>query len=192
MMIDTSWDSNGMLIAPDDYLVRSAAIVRAAGGLVIADEVQAGYCRLGDTWWGHERSDYFNTLGGNPVSAAVALSVIDIIDDEGLLENARQVGTHLPVGLEELARNHEIIGNVQGSGLFWGRDLVTDRSSRQPITPTDSKRLVTALSRDGALMGVTGRHGNLVKIRPPLPFGRDHANHALEVLDGCLRAMSPA
>jgi len=228
MMIDTSWDSNGVLIAPDDYLVRSAALVRAAGGLVIADEVQAGYCRLGDAWWGHERydlvpdivtlgkpmgaghpvaavvttpeiaaafsskSDYFNTFGGNPVSAAAALCVIDIIDDEGLLENARKLGTILAAGLSELARNHEIIGNVQGSGLFWGLDLVTDRGSREPVTRADTNRLVTALSREGVLMGTTGRHGNVLKIRPPLPFGRDHADQALEVLDGCLRAMSLA
>jgi 4-aminobutyrate aminotransferase-like enzyme len=228
MMIDTSWDANGVLIAPDDYLVRSAAIVRAAGGLVIADEVQAGYCRLGDTWWGHERyglvpdivtlgkpmgaghpvaavvttpeiaasfsaqRDYFNTFGGNPVSAAVALCVIDIIDDEGLLENAQQIGRFLEAGLAELARNHEIIGNVQGAGLFWGIDLVTDRSSRQPIPAVDANRLVSALSHDGVLMGMTGPHGNVLKIRPPLPFGREHADHALDVLDGCLRAFSPA
>jgi 4-aminobutyrate aminotransferase-like enzyme len=228
MLVDSSWDANGVLIAPDDYLSRAASIVRSAGGLVIADEVQAGYCRLGDAWWGHERydlvpdivtlgkpmgaghpvaavvttpeiaaafsakSDYFNTFGGNPVSAAAALCVIDIIDDEGLLENARQLGTVLEAGLSELARDHEIIGNVQGSGLFWGLDLVTDRSSREPVTRADANRLVTALSREGILMGTTGRHGNVLKIRPPLPFGRDHADQALEVLDGCLRAMSLA
>lgn len=226
MLVDTSWDANGVLIPPHDYLVRSAAIVRAAGGLVIADEVQAGYCRLGDTWWGHDRyglvpdivtlgkpmgaghpvaavvttpeiaaafsehSDYFNTFGGNPVSAAAALCVIDVIDDEGLLENAHQVGGHLAAGLAELARNHEIIGNVQGSGLFWGLDLVGDRSSRRPIAREDTKRLVSRLRDEGILTGVTGRHGNVLKIRPPLPFGRDHADHALEVLDRCLREFS--
>jgi 4-aminobutyrate aminotransferase-like enzyme len=191
---------------------------------VIADEVQAGYCRLGDSWWGHERydvvpdivtlgkpmggghpvaavvatpeiaaafgkhSDYFNTFGGNPVSAAAALAVIDVIDDEGLLENARQVGQHLGIGLAALARDHEIIGNVQGSGLFWGIDLVTDRGSRQPIEATDAKHLVTAIGREGVLMGLTGNHGNVLKLRPPLPFSRDNADHALEVLDLCLGA----
>jgi 4-aminobutyrate aminotransferase-like enzyme len=78
---------------------------------------------------------------------------------------------------------------VQGSGLFWGLDLVTDRSTRQPITPTDAKRLVTALRHEGILMGLTGRYGNVLKIRPPLPFGRDHADHALAVLDRCLREL---
>lgn len=225
MLVDTSWDANGVLIPPDDYLSRAASIVRSAGGLVIADEVQAGYCRLGDTFWGHERydvvpdivtlgkpmggghpvaavvstpeiaaafskhSDYFNTFGGNPVSAAAALAVLDVIDDEGLLDNARQVGQHLEADLAALARDHEVIGNVQGSGLFWGLDLVSDRESRQPIARADAKRLVNALRREGVLMGLTGDHGNVLKLRPPLPFSRDNADHALEVVDGCLRAM---
>jgi 4-aminobutyrate aminotransferase-like enzyme len=225
LLVDSSWDANGVLIPPQDYLSRAASIVRSAGGLVICDEVQAGYCRLGDSWWGHERydvvpdivtlgkpmggghpvaavvstpeiaaafaehSDYFNTFGGNPVSAAAALAVIDVIDDEGLLENAGEVGRHLGVGLASLARDHEIIGNVQGSGLFWGLDLVDDPASRQPIKPTTAKQLVTALRRAGVLMGLTGEHGNVLKVRPPLPFSRDNADHALEVLDGCLRAL---
>jgi 4-aminobutyrate aminotransferase-like enzyme len=226
MLVDSSWDANGVLIPPDGYLSRAASIVRSAGGLVIADEVQSGYCRLGDSWWGHEKydvvpdivvlgkpmggghpvaavistpeiaaafgkhSDYFNTFGGNPVSAAAALAVIDVIDDEGLLENARQVGQHLEHGLAALARDHEIIGNVQGSGLFWGIDLVSDRESRRPIDPKDAKHIVSAISEAGVLMGLTGTHGNALKLRPPLPFSCDNADHALEVIDGCLRALT--
>ena len=226
MLVDASWDANGVLIAPDDYLSRAASIVRSAGGLVISDEVQAGYCRLGDSWWGHEKydvvpdivtlgkpmggghpvaavistpeiaaafgkhSDYFNTFGGNPVSSAAALAVLDVIDDEGLLENARQVGQHLGHGLAALARDHEIIGNVQGSGLFWGIDLVSNRESRQPIDPKDAKHVVSAIRREGVLMGLTGIHGNVLKLRPPLPFSCDNADHALEVIDGCLRALT--
>ena len=139
MLVDSSWDDNGLLIPPKGYLPRAASIVRASGGLFIADEVQAGYCRLGESWWGHERYDvvpdivvlgkpmggghpvaavistpeiaaafgervdYFNTFGGNPVSAAAALAVLDVIDEEGLLENAREVGRHLERGLAEIA-----------------------------------------------------------------------------------------
>jgi 4-aminobutyrate aminotransferase-like enzyme len=225
MLVDSSWDANGVLIPPTGYLARAASIVRAAGGLVIADEVQAGYCRLGDTWWGHERydivpdivtlgkpmggghpiaavvstaeiaaafgkhNDYFNTFGGNPVSAAAALAVLDVIDEEGLHENARQVGRHLEQGLAALASDHEIIGHVQGSGLFWGIDLVSDRESRRPIDPEEAKHLVSAIRRAGVLMGLTGKHGNVLKMRPPLPFSRDNADHALEVVDTCLRMM---
>ena len=225
MLVDASWDDNGLLIPPKGYLARAASIVRSAGGLFIADEVQAGYCRLGDTWWGHERYDvvpdivvlgkpmggghpvaavvstpeiaaafgeqvdYFNTFGGNPVSAAAALAVLDVIDEEGLLENAREVGRHLEGGLAELARKHEVIGDVRGSGLFWGIDLVRDRESRQPVDRAEAKQVVSSLCKAGVLMGLMGKHGNVLKMRPPLPFSRENADHALEAIDGCLRAM---
>jgi len=221
-LVDSSWDDNGLLIPPKGYLARAASIVRAAGGLFIADEVQAGYCRLGDTWWGHERYDvvpdivvlgkpmggghpvaavvstpeiaaafgeqidYFNTFGGNPVSAAAALAVLDVIDEEGLLENAHEVGRHLERGLAELANEHPIIGDVRGSGLFWGIDLVSDRESRQPLGRAEAKQIVSAICREGILMGLMGSHGNVLKMRPPLPFSRDNADRALEALDACL------
>jgi 4-aminobutyrate aminotransferase-like enzyme len=106
-----------------------------------------------------------------------------------LHENARRVGRHLEQGLAALASDHEIIGQVQGSGLFWGIDLVSDRESRRPIDPADAQRLVTAIRQAGVLMGLTGNHGNVLKLRPPLPFSRDNADHALEVVDACLRAV---
>jgi 4-aminobutyrate aminotransferase-like enzyme len=223
MLVDSSWDANGMLIPPKGYLAKAASIVRAAGGLFIADEVQAGYCRLGDAWWGHEcydvvpdlvvlgkpmgaghpvaavvstpeiaaafgeRIDYFNTFGGNPVSAAAAMAVLDVIEEEGLLKNAYEVGRHLERGLEQLKNEHPIIGDVRGSGLFWGIDLVRDRESRQPIDRAEAKHVVSALCEAGVLMGLMGNHSNVLKLRPPLPFSRDNADHALEVIDACLK-----
>jgi len=222
MLVDSSWDDNGLLIPPKGYLARAASIVRAAGGLFIADEVQAGYCRLGDTWWGHERYDvvpdivvlgkpmggghpvaavvstpeiaatfgeridYFNTFGGNPVSAAAALAVLDVIDEEGLLGNAHEVGRHLERGLAELANQHPIIGDVRGAGLFWGIDLVSDRESRRPVESAEAKHVVSSICQAGVLMGLMGTHGNVLKMRPPLPFSRDNADYALEVIDKCL------
>ncbi len=222
ILIDTSWDSNGVLTAPPGYVPRTAEIVRGQGGLVIADEVQAGYCRLGRHFWGHagydlvpdivtigkpmgaghpvaavvttpeiaaefaRRRNYFNTFGGNPVSAAVALAVLDVIDDEGLLANASDVGNRLQIGFEELASRHALIGNVQGSGLFWGLDLVADRATREPITYADAKRIATSLRHRGILAGITGRFTNVLKIRPPLVFGHDHAAILLDTLDEVL------
>lgn len=219
MLIDTSWDSNGVLVAPDGYVGAAAGVVRSRGGLVIADEVQAGYCRLGSEFWGHTRYDlvpdivttgkpmgaghpvaavvttpdiaarfaqrrnYFNTFGGNPVSAVVALTVLDIIDDEGLLANATSTGALLGEALAELATRHQVIGNVQGSGLFWGLDLVVDRASREPIAYADAKRLATNLRRRGILAGVTGRYTNVLKIRPPLVFAPEHVEALAEALD---------
>jgi 4-aminobutyrate aminotransferase-like enzyme len=222
MLIDTSWDSNGVLVAPDGYVGRSAEFVRAAGGLVIADEVQAGYCRMGTHFWGHthydlvpdivtigkpmgaghpvaavvttadiatrfaERRNYFNTFGGNPVSSRVALTVLDVIADEGLLDNATSTGALLGRRLGELAGRHEIVGAVHGRGLFWGVDLVTDRSTREPIAYADAKRLVSELRRRGILAGVTGRHTNVLKLRPPLVFGPDHVEVLANELDDVL------
>jgi 4-aminobutyrate aminotransferase-like enzyme len=222
LLLDTSWDSNGVLIAPDGYVTSAAEIVRGRGGLVIADEVQAGYCRMGTHFWGHthydlepdivtigkpmgaghpvaavvttpeiaaafaERRSYFNTFGGNPVSAAVALAVLAVIDDEGLLENATTTGALLGDRLAEIANRHEIVGAVQGRGLFWGLDLVVDRVARGPISYADAKRLVTELRHHGILAGITGRYTNVLKIRPPLPFGPDHVDLLCDVLDEVL------
>ena len=221
-LVDTSWDSNGVLVAPSDYVARSADIVRSRGGLLIADEVQAGYCRLGRNFWGHAnygvvpdivtlgkpmgaghpvaavvttpaiaaefatRRNYFNTFGGNPVSAAVALAVLDVIEDEGLLDNARSTGEVLGAALRELATRHELIGNVQGSGLFWGLDLVVDRDTRRPIAYADAKRIATALRHRGILAGVTGRYTNVLKIRPPLVFRPEHVDVLVTELDRLL------
>ena len=219
MLVDTSWDSNGVLVAPSGYVAEAASIVRGHGGLVVADEVQAGYCRLGQHFWGHAdhdltpdivtigkpmgaghpvaavvttpeiaadfatRRNYFNTFGGNPVSAAVALAVLEVIDDEGLLDNSADTGAVLGRDLGELADRHEIVGNVQGSGLFWGLDLVQDRAGRAPIAYADAKRLVTELRQRGVLAGVTGRFDNVLKIRPPLVFRRVHAEILVNELD---------
>ena len=221
-LVDTSWDSNGVLIAPHDYVTRSADIVRDHGGLVISDEVQWGYCRMGQHFWGHthyavvpdivtigkpmgaghpvaavvttpeiaarfaERRNYFNTFGGNPVSARVASTVLDIIADEGLLENATSTGTLLGDRLHEFAERHQIVGSVQGRGLFWGLDLVADRSTREPIAYADAKRVVSELRDRGILAGITGRYSNVLKLRPPLPFGPDHVEILTTAVDEVL------
>ncbi|MEP4650247.1 MAG: aminotransferase class III-fold pyridoxal phosphate-dependent enzyme, partial [Ilumatobacter sp.] len=135
-----------------------------------------------------ERRSYFNTFGGNPVSAAVALAVLDVIDDENLLDNSTDTGTYLGGLLRELATRHEVIGNVQGSGLFWGLDLVADRATRTPMSYDDGRRLATALRHDGILIGLTGRYSNVLKIRPPLVFGREHVDELIATLDSRLAA----
>ena len=221
-LVDPTWDSHGFLNAPTDYLALAAGAVRDHGGLVIADEVQAGYCRTGDSWWGFEDYDavpdivvlgkpmgggqpvgavvttpeiaaefsathsYFNTFGGNPVSAAAALAVIDVIDDEGLLDNVTAVGSHLKSGLAKLAGRHDVIGKIHGKGLFWGVELVLDRKTREPVLKGLTERVVSELRNKGVLMGVTGKHHNEIKIRPPLVFSVANADLALEALDDCL------
>lgn len=224
-MLDLSFDSNGILIPPEGYLALVTEKVRAAGGLVICDEVQAGYCRMGSYWWGFERYSvdpdivtlgkpmgaghpvaavvttreiaskfadidcYFNTFGGNPVSAAVAAAVIDEIDDKNLLQNATEVGAYLQIGLEKLKQQFNFVGNVQGSGLFWGLDLVQDTKSKEPMTRDQLRHIVTLLKNEGVLMGNTGRYGNCLKIRPPLVFSKENADQALAALQKVFSAI---
>ncbi len=128
------------------------------------------------------------TFGGNPVSAAAALAVIDVIDDEGLLENATTTGHHLEAGLAELAARHEVVGAVHGAGLFWGVDLVDGEAEGGPLAAELTRRFSSALAERGVLTGTVGRHRNIVKIRPPLPFGPEHADRLLATLDDLLAA----
>ena len=136
-----------------------------------------------------ERHDYFNTFGGNPVSAAVGNAVLDVIEDEGVQENVRQTGRYLAWGLWALFDRHDLIGDVRGKGLFHGLELVRDRGSLEPAAE-DAIRLRDWLRHRGILLGVTGPRGNVVKIRPPMVFGKKHADELLEKLDEGLACMA--
>ena len=218
-MLDLSFDSNGILIPPDGYTEMVAEKTQAAGGLVICDEVQAGYCRMGSKWWGFEIygiepdivtlgkpmgaghpvaavvttreiarnfakiDSYFNTLGGNPVSSAVAAAVIDEIDNQQLLKNATEVGEYLKAGLEVSNDKYDFIGNIQGSGLFWGLDLVEDPLTKEPMHQDKLRHITTLLKDEGVMMGSTGRYDNILKIRPPLIFSQENADQALTAMD---------
>lgn len=222
IMIDLIWDSNGPLIAPKDYLQGLCSEVRKRGGLVIADEVQSGYCRSGRNWWasdnygitpdiltcgkpmggGHplalmsttraiikdysRQHHYFNTFGGNPVSAAVGKAVIEVIENEDLLQNVNRTGAYLEAGLRQLASRHESIGDVQGCGLFWSLDMVADPATRDPLTRQQMTRLGSLLVEQGVVTGTSGRYGQVLKLRPPLPFSKNDADRALAAIDAAL------
>ncbi len=128
---------------------------------------------------------YFNTFGGNPVSCAAALAVLDVLEQEQLLANAVDVGAYVASGLRRLQDRHELIGDVRDKGLFFGVELVKDRATREPAT-AESKALVNAMRREGVLISAIGRHDQILKMRPPMPFARDHADLLLETLDHCL------
>lgn len=132
-----------------------------------------------------DRTRYFNTFGGNPVSCAVGQAVLEVIEGEGLQENARDVGAYLQVGLRQLAQRHHAIGDVRGAGLFVGVELVRDRATREPDGALTG-RLVNGLRERRVLISASGPHANVLKIRPPLVFGRQHADLFLEALDAVL------
>jgi len=131
--------------------------------------------------------EYFNTFGGNPVSCAIALAVLDVIADEKLQENARRVGGFLLDGLRELKQRHDAIGDVRGCGLFLGVELVRDRAARTPDRPK-AKAVVEAMKARHVLLSTEGPDDNVLKIKPPIVFSQANAEEFLDKLDQVLRA----
>jgi 4-aminobutyrate aminotransferase-like enzyme len=227
MFVDPALTSDGMLCPPPDYLRQVAGALRQAGGLLVADEVQAGYGRYGDGLWSFgasgvapdlvtigkpmgngfpvaavlTRADvvdqfsqgtgFFSTFGGNPVACAAAMAVLDVIRDEQVMANVADVGAYLTGRLTELASRHQAIGDVRGHGLMVGVELVKDRSTREPATET-ARAVVEGLRERGVLIGATGPAENVLKIRPPLVFGREHADLLIEALDQAFYAARAA
>jgi 4-aminobutyrate aminotransferase-like enzyme/Ser/Thr protein kinase RdoA (MazF antagonist) len=207
----------GQIIFPDGYLPAVYEKVRAAGGVCIADDVQTGYGRLGDAFYGFELQrvvpdivvlgkpignghplaalvttpqiadafdngmEFFSSFGGNTVSCAVGMAVLEVLERENLQAHALEVGTHLLSRLEELKGQFEIIGDVRGHGLFLGIELVRDHDTLEPAAQEAS--FVANRMRDrGVLLGTDGPAHNVVKIRPPMPFSIEDADALLEKL----------
>ena len=224
-IIDTIFSNEGVPTVPSGYLAKAVEIVRDAGGLFVADEVQPGFGRLGTHFWGFENhgvipdiatmgkpmgngypisavvtsdtvvdafeqgSHYFNTFGGTPVACEAARAVLEVIEEEGLQANALETGKYLLAGLAELATNNTIIGDIRGSGLFIGIDLVRDRDSREPAT-AETDRAVNLLRENGVLIHSTGQYDNVLKIRPPMVFSRENADLLLEKLEVVLNKIA--
>ncbi len=125
--------------------------------------------------------EYFNTFGGNPVSCAVGLAVLDVIRDEGLQENALSTGEYLMAGLRELARECPPIGDVRGQGLFVGIEMVRDRETKEPAADVASQMVNRARER-GVLLSTDGPRHNVIKIKPPMVFGRRDADRLIDAL----------
>ena len=128
---------------------------------------------------------YFNTFGGSPVAAAAGMAVLDVIEGEGLMDNALDVGDYLLEGLRALANRHAAIGDVRGAGLFIGLELVRDRVSKEPA-PDLALAAINSLREHSILIGAAGLYGNVLKIRPPLCFSREHADMMLTATDAVL------
>jgi 4-aminobutyrate aminotransferase-like enzyme len=173
-LAETLPSGGGQVVLPPGYLAEAYRHVRAVGGVAIADEVQTGFGRLGEHFWGFESQgvvpdvvalgkpigngfplgavvttreiaaafdngmEFFSTFGGNPVSCAAGLAVLEVVEEERLQERALRVGRHLALGLRRLQDRHAVIGDVRGPGLFLGVELVRDcetpsRPRRRPI-----------------------------------------------------------
>ncbi len=126
--------------------------------------------------------EYFNTFGGNPVSCAVGLAVLQVIEEEKLQENALNVGTYLKNQLTKLKNEHPLIGDVRGLGLFIGVELVRDRSTLEPAD-TEAYHIVERMKDEGVLISTDGQFHNVLKIKPPLVFNKNDADFLVQKLD---------
>jgi 4-aminobutyrate aminotransferase-like enzyme/aminoglycoside phosphotransferase (APT) family kinase protein len=126
--------------------------------------------------------EFFSTFGGNPVSCAVGLAVLDVIRDERLQGHALDVGTRFLEGLRGLMARHAIVGDVRGSGLFIGVELVRDRATLEPAT-READDLIDRLQRRGILLSTDGPHHNVLKIKPPMVITAEDVDMVVRVLD---------
>jgi len=125
--------------------------------------------------------EYFNTFGGNPVSCAVGLEVLNVVMDENLQEHARRTGAHMLAGLRPFVERYPIAGDVRGSGLFLGVELVRDRETLDPATE-EADYVMNRMREHGILIGTDGPYHNVLKIRPPMPFNEENADFLVEVM----------
>jgi 4-aminobutyrate aminotransferase-like enzyme len=194
----------GQIVYPEGYLTSAFDAVRAAGGLCVADEVQTGFGRIGEHFWGFELDgvvpdivtlgkpignghplaavvttpevansfltgmEYFNTFGGNPVSAEIGLAVLDVIADERLQAHALRMGRRLTEGMRGLD-----VVDVRGRGLFIGVELDSRESAQ---------RVKEALKQRGVLISTDGPNDDVLKIKPPLVISAEDCDHFLEAL----------
>ena len=171
------WAHQKMGIVPDVMtLGKPMANGHPVGGVVtnldILKSFRSGY-------------QYFNTFGGNPVSCAAAMAVLEEIEDQKLLENARAVGEHAQKRLSGLKDKHEFIGDVRGSGLIFGAELIVDRGTKEPASKfTDL--VINSMRHRGIILSKLGRHKNTLKIRPPMPFSIENADLLFDTLDEVL------
>jgi 4-aminobutyrate aminotransferase-like enzyme/Ser/Thr protein kinase RdoA (MazF antagonist) len=126
--------------------------------------------------------EYFNTFGGNPVSAAAGLAVLDVIRDERLMHNAEAMGAYLRDGFKARAERHALIGDIRGLGLFIGVELVRDRATLEPAD-RELHAIVEAMKAEGILLSTEGPHHNVLKIKPPLVISKGDCDFFFEKLE---------
>jgi alanine-glyoxylate transaminase/(R)-3-amino-2-methylpropionate-pyruvate transaminase len=125
---------------------------------------------------------HFNTFGGNPVSMAMGMATLDVMDAEGIQANAKKIGDHLLAGMRDLQKKHALIGDVRGAGLMLGMELVKDRKTKEPAK-AETAELVESCRESGLLVGKGGLHGNVLRIKPPMCITLADADFMLECFD---------
>ena len=135
-----------------------------------------------------EEMEFFSTFGGNPVSCAIGMAVMDVIAEEDLMNRAHVLGERFKTGLNSLMQEHELIGDVRGRGLFIGVEMVKDRSTLEPAA-MEALEIVGAMRDQGVLLSTDGPLHNVIKIKPPMVLNHDDVDRTLSKLEICLSAM---
>lgn len=218
---ETVYGNAGGMALPDGYLPQVYAAVRRAGGYAVADEVQVGYGRLGEWFWGFQQQGvvpdivsmaksvgngyplgavvttrevaeafrsqgyFFSSTGGSPLSCAIGMTVLDVLNDEDLQGNASRVGAHLKSRLEDLARRHPIIGTVHGAGLYLGVEMIRDPDTLEPATE-ETALICDRMLELGVIIQPTGDHQNILKTKPPLCIDIEAADFYADTLERVL------
>ncbi len=174
------WGHRHHGVTPDFITIgKPAGNGHPVGAVITRPEILSHFLKAGP---------FFSTFGGNNVACAAGLAVLDVIRDEALAENARDVGAYLREGLKRLMARHALIGDVRGVGLATGVELVRERATKEPA-PAETTRLLNLLRDEGVLVGGEGKLGNVLKIRPPIVFTRENADFAVAALDRALTRM---
>jgi len=168
------WAFEAQAVVPDIVVMgKPLGNGHPIGALVTTPEIAASF---------DNGMEYFSTFGGNTVSCAIGLAVLDVLRDEALQAHALRVGERMLAGLRPLAERHALVGDVRGSGLFLGMELVRDRETLEPAG-AEASYVANRLREMGVLLGTDGPYHNVVKIRPPMPFADEDADalgHAIE------------
>ncbi|MDY6999048.1 MAG: aminotransferase [Actinomycetota bacterium] len=223
---ESVYGNAGGMALPDGYLQQVYAAVRAAGGLAISDEVQVGYGRLGEWFWGFEQQNaipdivsvaksvgngyplgavitsravseafasqgyFFSSTGGSPLGCAMGMTVLDVLQEEGLQDNARQVGAHLKARLQGLRERHPLVGTVHGFGLYLGVEMIRDADTLEPAT-RETQAICDRMLELGVIIQPTGDHMNILKTKPPLCIDVEAADFYVDTLDRALTELRP-
>lgn len=175
---DDMWGYQALGVTPDIVtLGKPIGNGHPLGALVTRREIMERFARS-------ER--YFNTFGGNPVACAAGLAVLDVLEREDLLRNAREVGAHLRLGLESLGTVSPLVRDVRGRGLFLGVDLAVDGEA----APAVARQVIEEMHHRGVLIGITGSGRNLLKIRPPMCVTKANADQIVETLGAVLQCIA--
>ena len=129
--------------------------------------------------------EFFSSFGGNPVSCAIGQAVLEVIEEEELMSSALRTGDHLVHLFRSLSQQYQEIGDIRGSGLFLGVDMITNRDTKEP-NPALAQKMINQLREKNILVSIDGPYHNVLKIKPPLCFNQDNSEYLVQAVSNIL------